>query len=289
MKLINQSFEILPEREDLIKQIGERSRICYQSENQEDETKFVQGIIRKGHNSCLEMATISLDISGMFPGQKRYFDITSGQCYTATGSVRAWREYLTINQHYCGRIIGFLKKHVKLLFDDINESRHLDIVQNYVGFSQKIAAHYERVAVKFITNRAVSHELVRHRPNGILQESQRYCRYGDDVTFIKPTAFFKEDTYEWNVWEQACKTSEVDYLELLETSSPQAARTVLPNSCKTEVILYAPLYQWEHIFAMRAVNSGAEPSMREIMTQVHEEFKSRYPGMFNNPQPSVGR
>ncbi len=70
--------------------------------------------------------------------------------------------------------------------------------------------------------------------------------------------------------------TEAIYLKLLETSSPQAARTVLPNSCKTEIIVYCNLEEWRHIFDLRTSNA-AEPSMREIMIPLAEEIRKRYP------------
>ena len=132
----------------------------------------------------------------------------------------------------------------------------------------------------------MSHELVRHRPVSFLQESQRYCRYKDDVVFIDPTAFdFNED--EYNIWERACNWTEQEYLTLLKTKSPQAARTVLPNSCKTEIIVYCNLREWEHIFNRRT-SPAAEPSMHEIMNPLLTEFQLRFPGMFDDLKLSVG-
>ena len=74
------------------------------------------------------------------------------------------------------------------------------------------------------------------------------------------------------------KTEKI-YLELLKTSSPQAARTVLPNSCKTEIIVFANLLQWQHIFRLRTP-PAAEPSMREIMIPLHAEFVKMFPAVF---------
>lgn len=69
--------------------------------------------------------------------------------------------------------------------------------------------------------------------------------------------------------------SEANYLKLLESSSPQAARTVLPSSCKTEIIVYTNLIEWQHIIKLRTAKS-ADPSMREIMIPLGEEIKARY-------------
>jgi len=132
------------------------------------------------------------------------------------------------------------------------------------------------VMVRFVVNRAVTHELVRHRPCSFLQESQRYCRYnqerfGEGVTFIKPTAFYKEGTRDYMLWEKAMRGTEKIYLELLKTSTPQAARTVLPNSCKTELAMYATVCEWRHVFKLRN-NKACDPSMQEIMKPLARDF-----------------
>jgi len=134
-------------------------------------------------------------------------------------------------------------------------------------------------AVRFIHNRAFTHELVRHRPCSFIQESQRYCRYseekfGNEVTFIDPRGafeIFKTDEL-FLAWQYTMEEAENNYLLLLQNdASPQAARTVLPNSCKTEIILYATISEWRHIFKMRT-SPAAEPSMRQVMIPLHEEF-----------------
>ena len=145
---------------------------------------------------------------------------------------------------------------------------------------------HRHVGVKFIVNRAVTHEIVRHRPCSFLQESQRYCRYsenkfGGEVTFIKPM-FYEEGTPEYDMWKKAMEDTEQIYLKLLETSTPQAARTVLPNSCKTELIVYANLQEWKHIFKLRTTKA-AEPSMREVMIPLHAELQNT----FSRTQPGL--
>jgi len=163
------------------------------------------------------------------------------------------------------------------------------VLNNYGEFCTPISpAHYRRVvhpafygnmkcAVKFIVNRAVTHELVRHRPCSYLQESQRWCRYSqgkfnNEVTFIKPV-FFEESSCEYAVWNESMRLSEKTYMDLLKTSSPQAARTVLPNSCKTEILVYTSISEWEHIFKLRTPKA-ADPSMREVMIPLSEIFFS---------------
>jgi thymidylate synthase (FAD) len=141
-----------------------------------------------------------------------------------------------------------------------------------------------------VVNRAITHEIVRHRPVSYLQESQRYCRYsqdkfGNEVTFIKPM-FFQDGSAEYGLWEKAMQDTEKIYLNLLESSSPQAARTVLPNSCKTELITFANLLEWLHIFKLRT-SKGAEPSMREVMIPLLHKFQEKYPNIFSGIQADM--
>ena len=88
--------------------------------------------------------------------------------------------------------------------------------------------------------------------------------------------FFKKESEEYRLWKEAMELTEAKYLKLLASSTPQAARTVLPNSCKTEIIVYCNLQEWQHIFALRTVQS-AEPSMREIMIPLQQKMKLSFP------------
>jgi thymidylate synthase (FAD) len=160
-----------------------------------------------------------------------------------------------------------------------------DVVKNLIPNNYE---NHIMCAVRFIHNRAFTHELVRHRPCSFIQESQRYCRYseakfGNEVTFIAPSAFFSEapDTEETqyeeiNIWKKAMVEAEFQYFRLLDKgASPQAARTVLPNSCKTEIILFATITEWRHIFKMRT-SPAAEPSMRQVMLPLEMDFFTEY-------------
>ncbi|PXF57483.1 MAG: FAD-dependent thymidylate synthase [Deltaproteobacteria bacterium] len=144
--------------------------------------------------------------------------------------------------------------------------------------------------VHLIINRAVSHELVRHRVASYLQESQRYCRYGEarfggEVVFIRP-CFFKEGSDEYLLWSDAMSQAEGIYLKLLKTSSPQAARTALPNSCKTEIMVHATIEEWMHIMRLRT-SKAADPSMREIMLALLPEFERRFSAIFGPIRDSL--
>lgn len=308
--VIPPSFEILPDNLSLTQRIELCGKVCYKAEDKITESSaigFAGKMVEHKHNSTLEMAVISFLVSSHICGRSlfdRFYQtipkylvvdtLESGELLV-TGSVRAFRE-MAMKHPDCEVVkattYALAFRH-PYFFEgiDVCESDFLEAekvpLEKIDQLDSELKARHRFVAVRFIVNRAVTHELVRHRPCALLQESQRYCRYslgkfGSRVTFIKPI-FFKEGSEGYNLWEQSVLGSEADYLNLLEMKdadgnkySAQAARTVLPNSCKTELIIYTSLEHWHHLFHMRAINTAAEPSMREIMIPVHEEFCRRF-------------
>jgi len=310
MRIIEPCFTILDEldQQSLPVRIEYCGRICYKSENRIDKGSaipFVKKMAENGHNSVLEMGVVTLivicstpdPINALFFCQPKFLQIDQLDAHRllVTGSIRAFREMLSSypTDAISRTIAFFLAQRYPYLFEtlltDTGEEMPAGISVEKMGL-KKIeqlcppqCAKHRYLAVKFIVNRAVTHELVRHRPCTFLQESQRYCRYsadkfGNEVTFIKPL-FFEEQSEEFAIWKKAMEDMERQYLRLLETSTPQAARTVLPNSCKTEIIVYANLLEWQHILALRT-SKAAEPSMREVMIPLQQELQNRYPVLF---------
>lgn len=140
--------------------------------------------------------------------------------------------------------------------------------------------------VKFICDRGVSHEIVRHRIASFCQESTRYCNYSksdfsSEITVIKPL-FFDEGTDGYNYWKTACEAAEMEYFALLNNgNSPQQARSVLPNSLKTEIIMTANLREWRHFFKLRTA-PAAHPQMREIAIPLLKELQKIIPVIFED-------
>lgn len=139
-------------------------------------------------------------------------------------------------------------------------------------------------SIKFICDRGVSHEIVRHRTASFAQESTRYCNYSKDkykneITVIKP-CFFDNDS-QYDDWKNACEKSEGYYFKLLnEGATPQEARSVLPNSLKTELIMTAKLYEWNHFFELRT-DKSAHPQIRELAIPLLFALNIKYVGLFN--------
>ncbi len=153
---------------------------------------------------------------------------------------------------------------------------------------------HSAMTVKFICDRGVTHELVRHRLCAFSQESTRYCNYKGGVTFvIPPWVDVEEGEYNYQspsnpkgrfsqVWVTAMRTAENYYITLLDGSwSPQQARSVLPNSTKTEIVVTANFREWRHIFTLRCAKA-AHPQMREIMIPLLEECKKLLPALFED-------
>lgn len=137
--------------------------------------------------------------------------------------------------------------------------------------------------VRFIIDRGVSHELVRHRMASFSQESTRYCNYGneDEITVIDPL-FYDRHSPHYREWKTSCYESERTYMALLQMgSTPEKARTVLPNSLKTEVIVSANVREWRHILNLRTAKP-AHPQIREVMIPLLNTLKQQVPVIFDD-------
>jgi thymidylate synthase (FAD) len=133
--------------------------------------------------------------------------------------------------------------------------------------------------IRLITNRGVTHELVRHRIASYSQESTRYVRY-NDVEFIKPVWFDNMSDMEQATFIDALKDAEISYITLLQLGwRPEQAREILPNALKTEIVVTANFREWMHIFKLRTSNK-AHPQMRKLMQDVMDEFCRRVPVIF---------
>ncbi|MGB3212585.1 MAG: FAD-dependent thymidylate synthase [Desulforhopalus sp.] len=305
MKIVEPSFEIQHhlDSSSISARLEACARVCYKSEDNITDTSaipFLSKIVDHGHDPVLEMAVVSFEVTchvdhvlELFSCHPQYLvidRIDSG--VLITGSIRAFKELYS--RHFHNQLINDLvsilaakEPHLfgkifdpdKALEPDSQVAIKKLTLQDVEKLPEHLMLRHRFVSVKFIVNRAISHELVRHRPCSFLQESQRYCRYGLDkfdnqVTFIQPV-FFSKGTEEYTQWVEAMELTEAKYLKLLETSTPQAARTVLPNSCKTEIIVYGNLIEWQHIFKLRTAKD-ADPSMREIMLPLHQEMQKRF-------------
>ena len=142
------------------------------------------------------------------------------------------------------------------------------------------------VSVRFTCDRGVSHEIVRHRLASYCQESTRYCNYGkedfgSEITVIKPCSLDKDGT-AYRHWFWACSQAEEAYFNMLDFGcTPQEARSVLPNSTKTEVVMTANMREWRRFLRLRTA-PAAHPDMREVAKMLLTEMQTRYPAFFED-------
>jgi thymidylate synthase (FAD) len=184
------------------------------------------------------------------------------------------------------------------------------LIKNLIKNGHEAMLEHSQLSVKFICDRGVSHELVRHRMASFAQESTRYCNYsnekfGCEITVIKPD-FLKDvdpcKAYEEMCendgflplsmtdlekaaahWYDSCLNAEGNYFSIINCygRSPQEARCVLPNSLKTEVVMTANYREWRHILKLRT-DKAAHPQMRELMVPLLKELKERIPVIFDD-------
>ena len=173
--------------------------------------------------------------------------------------------------------------------DKITDESAKKFVAGLIKRNHEAMLEHSFLSIRFICDRGVSHELVRHRLASFAQESTRYCNYsqdkfGNELTFIKPF-FLDEDTNEYRVWEHAMKVAESDYMMMLNAGrTPQEARSILPNSIKTEVVMSTNYREWRHFFKLRAARATgpAHPQMEEITRPLLEELKILIPVVFDD-------
>ena len=171
----------------------------------------------------------------------------------------------------------------------IQEGSATKLVAGLIKSGHEAMLEHASVTVKFVVDRGISHELVRHRIASFAQESTRYCNYskddfGSEITFIIPD-YLEYKSEGWNIWKESMKQAEDAYFKMLDFGlSPQQARAVLPNSLKTEVVMTANLREWRHFFKLRALGATGKPhpQMLEVAVPLLEDMKNLIPVVFDD-------
>ena len=276
MKLIKPSVEIIKqEKYDLLhvfKFIELAGRTCYKSENkitEDSASEFVDRMVKSGHGAMLEHGTIYLTIP--------ISDISDPTIY----------KYIL--NPYSKIFIDFTNSYITTNYRVLIENNWLNDLR-YI--SSPNLFHARRTTVKFICDRGVSHEFVRHRVFSFAQESTRYCNYTKDkfdseLTFIIPCWIkdIKEDNYYSFIdyhsdnidgskeWYDSCLNTEKVYFALIEDDNwkPQEARSVLPNSLKTELVMTGFDSDWQNFFKLRCA-PNAHPQAKELADMLKDKF-----------------
>lgn len=147
--------------------------------------------------------------------------------------------------------------------------------------------------MKVTCDRGVTHEIVRHRLASYSQESTRYCNYSKDkfenqISCIDLANGFaydlnkEEDRQKYLLWQEAMESAEKYYFRMLELGArAEEARSILPNSLKTEIVMTMDLREWRHFIRLRGAKA-AHPQIREITRLILKEFQERYPLFFED-------
>lgn len=288
MELIKPSWEILEQEsgiDGIYKAIERAGRTCYKSEDKITENSakpFVDRMVESGHGAMLEHGTVYLKVVG----DERMSEKYQNNPYS--------RVILRYPKGDIPNIHCIPTHYITTNFRVLIEKGWL----NDLKFVCEPTGHHEkRITVRFICDRGVSHEFVRHRVFSFAQESTRYCNYskdkfGNELTFIEP-CWLEDYNYEGNTYYNgflvALRAAEANYLNLLKQWedkipdkryktgfrnnpwTPQQARAVLPNALKTELVMTGFINDWKHFFELRCA-PNAHPSARELAIPLSEEF-----------------
>lgn len=170
--------------------------------------------------------------------------------------------------------------------DKITRNSAEEFLSKIIFSGHESILEHEKITVRIICDRGVSHELVRHRIASYSQESTRYCNYskqkfGSELTFIAP-CFWLEDDTKYTIWRNQMHEIEKTYNKLIELeATAQEARSVLPNSLKTEIVVTMNIREWRHFFKLRT-DIAAHPQMREVAIMLLAEFKKKVPILFDD-------
>lgn len=309
------------ERANILKHIERCGRVCYKSEDMitdDSAPKFVSGIIKRGHEAVLEHGSFIFELNKLsftdlttiltsleHDGFRSFLRITCDSRPVVSGNIRAWRDFLRAcseNYFIPAYMRDFLTEN-KILFPEFQSN---EMYVEYLGFDDvkfeplsicdlregiEQLTHIDMTA-HFIVDRGVSHEIVRHRPASFCQESTRYCSYikdkfGNEITVILPLFFdtgmgTASNSLVYDCWKTSCERDEAAYFKLLEYgATPQQARSVLPSSLKTEVMMTTNLAEWMHFLKLRC-SPAAHPQMIEVAIPLLKQFAEKFPNVFNN-------
>jgi thymidylate synthase (FAD) len=193
------------------------------------------------------------------------------------------------------KVLKFIERIGRVCYkseDRITDESAEQFVRNAIKNGHESIIEHYNITVRFICDRGVSHEIVRHRLAAYSQESTRYCNYskdkfGNELTFIIEPGFFDDLPSEYayhsiNEWKNTLQEIEYCYKHLLEMGwVAQQARSILPNILKTELVMTANLREWRHVLRLRT-SKAAHPQIQELMIPLLKEFYNILPAVFED-------
>lgn len=292
MKLIESSVQIIEEK-DPYKMIELAGRTCYKSEDKITENsakEFVNRMIKLGHGAMLEHGTVYLAYIVFTMDVDNENNLTPEHIFYKYQSNK-YSKVKVVPYSWSGEDAVYVTTNLRVLV----ENNWLDDLQYQVDPTEH---HEKRITAKFICDRGVSHEFVRHRVFSFAQESQRYCNYNKDkfnneLTFIKPT-WLDIPTGDYTYWDGdwcdidnmkiqlpsdngiadnflwCLNNAGMQYRLLINKGlKPQEARGVLPNATKTELVMTGFESDWEHFFELRC-SGAAHPDAKKLADELYK-------------------
>lgn len=291
IKIVKPNAETIVNNDTVLQRIERVGRICYKSEDKIEENsrfKFVDTVIKLGHNSVLEFGLVS--VCFRFANYNEAFRRTEYLRYnpylrlsmtyspvnvTITTSLRVWLDI--INEHPCGDI-ELNATSVFVEDQELNKiftKRDVPVPNTYIHHTVIVPTplFHRRPLVKFTVSRAISHQIVRHRVCSFMQESQRYCRYDKEMTFIEP--LWVDSTDKSELFADDCENAFYRYGRRIQQGlKPQEARGCLPQDIKTELYVMTDIKEWKHMFSQRCA-PGADSEIQRVMKPLQQEFIDR--------------
>lgn len=188
------------------------------------------------------------------------------------------------------KILKFIERAGRICYkseEHITDESALKFVANIIAREHESVLEHEKISVLFTFDRGVSHEIVRHRLCSFSQESSRYINYtkenkGGEISVIDIRRHLKNPIVSFEIWYDSMLASERAYKAMIDAGeTPEIARSVLPNSLKTEIVVTANLREWREIFRQRT-SKYAHPQMREVMIPLLNDLKSKIPVAFDD-------
>lgn len=305
MKIVNSSHEIWQrpgtDENDILRFIERVGRVCYKSEDKITDGSaetFVGNIIKRNHGAVLEHGSLLFRMSvETYATVKKEIAYLEDHCEfksflrgtinmhdeygIISGNVRAWRDFIAANVEWVGVIPAYIYSVIydyPKLFPEYAAGVDGEVARLFRYFTpitvddlqteQEHMVHHD-ITMKFICDRGVTHEIVRHRPASYAQESTRYCNYsgakfGSEITVVAPS-WCDTGSLGYEEWKAACENAETRYIWMTQSMgcTPQEARSVLPTSTKAELVMTASIGEFRHFFKLRT-DSAAHPDIRAL-------------------------
>ena len=284
MNFVKPSVEIVTEP-DLFRRIEIGARNCWRSDDKickGSDIKMFDNLIKRGHESPLEHSNIVFEVNDAnvhainhilaeyevlrnVPHYIRYSCVKK-DLHRFSGSARAWRNLCKAVPTQLGKNISAYLP-AELVSDlPCGDQMADDLFPEKVLINPQLDDTHTIVTARFICDRAVQNELVRHRLLGLSVESTRYVSYKDGCTFVEPWWWPQQETADTQYVRMACQAAEDAYCNMVKMGcSPQKARCVLPNMLKTEVVATGTIEYWKQYVLPLRLSKAAHPDMRRIM------------------------